>query len=216
MGTQFINIVILIIMSSTYRKRILARLREEEKLKESGQNIYVPLKQRKLLEELKSTDFVYESSGSSMATPTQSQDNSDGEEENEAENTGDKIDSSEKINIIDGDSAETTEEAKMQTIDGSKSKIKKPEKTLEEKIKEKRKAEEEEEKKQRAKIQKVFGGGQKMSLFDENLIEQGIVAEENKNKQQTQKEKLKERQEEAEKVLINSLPDARALIAAKE
>ena len=36
-------------MSSTYRKRILARLRAEEKAKENKNDVYVPLKQRKLL-----------------------------------------------------------------------------------------------------------------------------------------------------------------------
>merc|ERR1712066_411627 len=88
-------------MSSTYRKRILARLREEEKAKENKNDIYVPLKQRKLLDELKSTDFVYESSGSSYATPAQSVDNSDDEndenskskqDENSAENNEINID----------------------------------------------------------------------------------------------------------------------------
>ena len=74
-------------MSSTYRKKILARMREEEKNRETDRDVYVPLKQRKLLEELKSTDFVYESSGSSMATPVDSKQNSDDEDENEKKNS---------------------------------------------------------------------------------------------------------------------------------
>merc|ERR1711972_794681 len=99
---------------------------------------------------------------------------------------------------------------------GHEEKIIAEQKSLKKKVEDRKREEEEQEKKKREKIEKVFGKGQKMSLFDENLIEQGIVAEENKNKQQTQMEKLKERQEEAEQVLLSSLPDARALIAAKE
>merc|ERR1712066_317198 len=82
-------------MSSTYRKRILARLREEEKAKENKNDIYVPLKQRKLLDELKSTDFVYESSGSSYATPAQSVDNPDDENDENSK----KDENSAEINI---------------------------------------------------------------------------------------------------------------------
>merc|ERR1712039_1096066 len=80
-----------------YRKRILARMREEEKAKENRNDVYVPLKQRKLLDELKSTDFVYESSGSSYATPAQSVDNSD--DENEESSKKDENAENNEVNI---------------------------------------------------------------------------------------------------------------------
>ena len=253
-------------MSSTYRKKILARMREEEKNRETDRDVYVPLKQRKLLEELKSTDFVYESSGSSMATPVDSKQNSDDEDENEKKSTvnvvpeqaapsafsemkswadrnviethdeNEKSEENHEEQVEKDESAEQEKSAdnelsgEIQLNPGENDRSEQNEKTEnsqsfkkvpkeltpEQQRDERKKNDEEQEKKQRAKIEKVFGKGQKMSLFDENLIEQGIVAEENKNKHTTQKEKMKERQQEAEKILLGNLPDARALISAKE
>jgi len=259
-----------IIMSSTYRKKILARMREEEKAREPERDVYVPLKQRKLLEELKSTDFVYESSGSSMATPVDSKANSDNEDDNENEKSTvnvvpqqaapsafsemkswadrnviethaeeekpeeiEKSEENEKTEENDEEpsvenekSAENEHSGEIQLNPGENDRSdqneisetsRKPKKLTPEQERDiRKKNDEEQEKKQRAKIEKVFGKGQKMSLFDENLIEQGIVAEENKNKHTTAKEKMKERQIEAEKILLGNLPDARALISAKE
>merc|ERR1712039_178752 len=92
-----------------YRKRILARMREEEKAKENRNDVYVPLKQRKLLDELKSTDFVYESSGSSYATPAQSVDNSDDENEESSKKDENTEENNAEINI-DPENNEKSEE----------------------------------------------------------------------------------------------------------
>merc|ERR1712087_52940 len=153
-------------------------MREEEKAKENKNDIYVPLKQRKLLDELKSTDFVYESSGSSYATPAQSVDNSD--DENEESSKKDENTENPEINIENDPDNEKSEE-KILTHE---EKLIAEQKSIKKRVEDRKKEEEEQEKKKREKIEKVFGKGQKMSLFDENLIEQGIVAEENKNKHQ--------------------------------
>lgn len=95
------------------------------------------------------------------------------------------------------------------------------------------KAKEKEEKKRRAKelarqkkeddkrkiadaIAAAAGADREMSLFDQNLIDQGIIAEETKNINIAQKERMRERQAIAEDALMNTVPDARALVTAKQ
>lgn len=65
-------------------------------------------------------------------------------------------------------------------------------------------------------IAAAAGADREMSLFDQNLIDQGIIAEETKNINVAQKERMRERQAIAEDALMNTVPDARALVTAKQ
>lgn len=65
-------------------------------------------------------------------------------------------------------------------------------------------------------IAAAAGADRQLSLFDQNLIDQGIIAEETKNINVAQKERMRERQALAEDALMNTVPDARALVTAKQ